>query len=296
MKNSLFKEKEEQTVTKHSILANYLQPWAKIISTHFTRAYYVDAFAGRGEYESGEEGSPVIAANILTRWQKRLLQFYCICIEKNRERYKSLVASLQSFNNIIGLETYSNEFLDVIETVLAKIGRHPAFFLIDPEGFSGMDFNKIESILSQPHKEILINFQYNAIQRWIETARNLTSIDDTRRENALQLSETFNKLFGTEEWKEIAVKHTSSSVKELDLVNLYASQIRKQGFFEWHFKNKFPRKNRTYYYLVYATKNLNAFKIMKEVMYKEESKKNFQMNLLVELDFRTFQKNLCEKY
>lgn len=296
MKNSLFKEKKEQTVTKHSILANYLQPWAKIISTYFTRAYYVDAFAGRGEYESGEEGSPVIAANILRRWQKHPSQFYCICIEKNSERYKSLVTSLQDFRNIIGVETYNDEFLRVIEDILAKIGRHPGFFLIDPEGFSGMDFNKIESILTQPHKEILINFQYNAIQRWIETARNLTSKDDSKRENALQLSETFNKLFGTERWKEIAVKHISSTTKESELVNLYASQIRNKGFFEWHFRNKFPKKNRTYYYLVYATKNLNAFKIMKEVMYKEESKKNFQMNLMGELDFRTFQKNLCEKY
>jgi hypothetical protein len=180
--------------------------------------------------------------------------------------------------------------------VLRKIGKSPAFFFIDPEGFSGMDFDKIELILKQDHREILVNFQYNAIQRWIATADNLNSKDKGKRTQALQLAQTFTKLFGTNKWIDVAHKPTSPERKELELINLYAKQIRATNSFEWHFKNKFPKRNMTYYYLVYATKNLTAFKIMKDVMFREESRENFQMNLLGELDFDAFQNDLCERY
>jgi len=294
----LFEERGEQTVTKHNILANYLEPWARIIANQFwaQKAYYIDAFAGTGEYKSGEEGSPVIAARILTSRQKRPSQFSCICIERNSQRYEKLKDSLQGYEHAIEIKYHNDEFLNVIDSVLLKIGERPAFFFIDPEGFSGMDFNKVESILNQPHKEILVNFQYNAIQRWIATAKNLNSKHATQKANAIQLSQTFTKLFGTEKWIDIALKPVSSIKKEPELVNLYASQIRATNSFEWHFKNKFPTRNRTYYYLVYATQNLTAFKIMKEVMLGEESRKNFQMNLLKEMDFNAFQNDLCKKY
>ncbi len=51
MKKDLFQEKEIQTVSKHNIFENYLEPWAKIISNQpwVRDAYYVDAFAGTGK-------------------------------------------------------------------------------------------------------------------------------------------------------------------------------------------------------------------------------------------------------
>ena len=297
-KKDLFEEKGEQTITKHNILANYLEPWARIIAnqTWVKNAYYVDAFAGTGEYESGEEGSPLIAAKILMSRQKYAFQFSCICIERNKQRYEKLVTSLQDYKDTIGIETHNDEFLNVIDDILHKIDKWPAFFFVDPEGFSGMDFNKVELILNQPHKEILINFQYNAVQRWVATAKSLNSKDESKKVKALQLSHTFTKLFGTEKWIDIALKPIRPARKEFELLNLYASQIKATNSFEWHFKNKFPSRNMTYYYLVYATKNLNAFKIAKDVMFKEESRKNFQMNLLEEMDFNTFQNDLCDKY
>lgn len=297
-KRDLFNERGEQTVTKHNILANYLEPWAKIMAKQswVKKAYYVDAFAGAGEYESGEEGSPLIATKILANHQKHAFQFSCICIEKNRQRYEKLVASLQNYKDIIQVDPHRGEFLDVIDDVLRKIGKSPAFFFIDPEGFSGMDFDKVELILKQDHKEILVNFQYNAIQRWTGTANNLNSRDETKRAQALQLSQTFTKLFGTSKWIDFAHKPTSSEKKELELINLYANQIRANNSFVWPFKNRFPTRNMTYYYLVYATKNLTAFKIMKDVMFREKSRENFQMNLLEELDFDAFKNDLCKRY
>jgi len=271
----LFQEKEAQTISKHNIFENYLEPWAKIISNQpwVKEAYYVDAFAGRGKYKSGEEGSPVIGAKILKKYQKPTCKLHCICIERNPNRYKVLDHSLKEFETDLNVEKYNSEFLACIDGILTQIGKSPAFIFVDPEGFSGMDFDKIKAILSLSHTEVLINFQYNAVQRWLK---------------APKVESTITKLFGTPDYKKLR--------KESDLIKLYKAQIRKTGAFVWYFRNRFPRKNRTFYYLVYATKNITGFKIMKAVMFSEQSKRYFEPNLFVEIDFQTFQKQVFHKY
>ena len=256
MKRDLFDQKEIQTVSKHNIFENYLEPWAKIISNQkwVTDAYYVDAFAGTGKYlKTGEAGSPVIASNILLKCQKPSCQFHCICIEKDPKRYEMLGSSLKEFEGKLDIEKHNGEFLDFVDTIFNKINKHPAFFFIDPEGFSGMDFDKIATILDLPYKEILINFQYNAIQRWLK---------------APKVENTISKLFGTPDY--------NKAKKEIDLIELYKKQLIQKGTFVWYFRNKFPRKNRTFYYLVYATRNLTGFKIMKDIMFGEQSKRYFE--------------------
>lgn len=189
MKKDLFEQKEVQTVSKHKSFENYLEPWAKIISNQpwFKDVYYVDGFAGTGKYlKTGEAGSPVIASNILLKYQKPNCKFHCFCIEKDPKRFGMLGDSLKQFEGKLDIQKYNGEFLAFIDTILTKINKSPAFFFIDPEGFSGMDFDKIENILDLPHAEIFINFQYNAIQRWLK---------------APKVENTIVKLFGTSDYK-----------------------------------------------------------------------------------------------
>lgn len=45
---------------KHSVLRNYLDAWLPILGSGSERILFVDGFAGPGEYEGGEEGSPLV--------------------------------------------------------------------------------------------------------------------------------------------------------------------------------------------------------------------------------------------
>ena len=269
MPNDLFEEKKSQTAIKHNILESYIRPWAIIISKHFPQAFYVDAFAGAGKYKSGEDGSPVIASRILLAEQKNRCKFNVICIEKDKEHVDKLKACQKEFQNKISFEIQEGEFIKKIDNILKRIGNSPAFFLIDPAGFAGMDFVKIQSILELQHKEILINFMYNAIQRW----KSIPS-----------LKKTITALFGTDKWE--------SKDGEWELLKLYIEQLRKTKSFVWPFKNKFPDKDRTLYYLIYATKNLTGFKIMKEIMFKTNTRKYFEPNLFAEIEFDSYIKTL----
>jgi len=275
LKKDLFDQKKPQTVSKHKIFENYLEPWAKIIANQkWKDAYYIDAFAGTGKYiKTGEAGSPVIAAQILLKCQKPRCKFHCICVEKDSKRYKILKNSIKRFTGKLNIEIYNGEFLDFIQTILDRIKDFPAFFFVDPEGFSGMDFETIEAILNLSSKEIFINFQYNAIQRWLK---------------APKVENTITTLFGTSNYKKCE--------NEVELIELYKKQLRQTGAFVWYFKNKFPNKNRTLYYLIYATKNITGFKIMKHVMFEEASRRYFEPYLFAEIDFKTFQQQIFDKY
>lgn len=271
----LFRRRKPQTATKHSIFEHYLDPWAKIISNRSWHkgAYYIDAFAGTGKYLSGEPGSPVIAANILLKYQKPTCKFHCICIEKKRKRFEILEGALKQFEVNLAIEKHNAEFVACIDEILQTVGTSPAFFFIDPEGFSGLDFDKIKAILKLHHREVLINFQYNALQRWLK---------------APHVSNTIAKLFGTPDYRK--------EQDEIGLIELYKNQIRKTGVFAWYFRNKFPAKDRTLYYLVYATRNITGFKIMKDIMFKEETRRHFEPSLFAEIDFKTFQNQILERF
>ena len=63
-------EMKPQTEIKHDLLTEYLKRWTPILgrSQNEQRVlHYIDGFAGRGTYNSGEEGSPFRAMQILHR-------------------------------------------------------------------------------------------------------------------------------------------------------------------------------------------------------------------------------------
>ena len=60
--------RDAHTEGKHLVLENYLKAWFPILGmgNRNGRILFVDGFAGRGEYEGGEEGSPVVAMRVLS--------------------------------------------------------------------------------------------------------------------------------------------------------------------------------------------------------------------------------------
>ncbi|TDQ05457.1 three-Cys-motif partner protein TcmP [Labedaea rhizosphaerae] len=62
---------EPATAAKHRLYRRYLNAWWPIMLQQsgsrqgWDRVTYVDAFAGPGRYEGGEEGSPVFVLNLL---------------------------------------------------------------------------------------------------------------------------------------------------------------------------------------------------------------------------------------
>ena len=276
MQQDLFEEKKEPTVTKHNLLESYLRPWARIIGSHFPAAWYVDAFAGAAEYGTGEKGSAPLAADILMQERQKLLEkkakgciFNVICIERNRDRARDLCDYRDRMAGRIPYEVMHGEFVSELPSVLRSVGGNPAFFFLDPTGFSGMPMRGVGEILRLGHKEVLVNFMWNAIQRWSRAPSSQRAVTE---------------LMGTLAWRGLGT--------EREWLDLYIRRLKMHARYVWAFQNKFPGKRRTLYYLVYATNSLTGFKIMKDVMLGQDIRRYFQPDLFEELEFRDFVKEL----
>jgi hypothetical protein len=129
----------------------------------------------------------------------------------------------------------------------------PIFFFIDPFGYAGFPMHTLKRILQYPKVELFINFMVSEVNRWLSES---------------QFDRCIYDLFGTDEFK--AVRNINDPEdKIIYLRNLYCKQLREfaNARFIMPFRINTPGQiGRAKYYLVHASKNLKAFRLMKDTM------------------------------
>lgn len=141
----------------------------------------------------------------------------------------------------------NGEFDDEINIILDKISNlAPTFFLIDPFGFSAIKMSTLKRIMKLPKTEILLNFMFNAINRFL----GFNKVEDT-----------LNDLFGGTEWKTLCDK--KGKCREELIIKLYRKKLKEFSNFVYYYRMSFPDKKRSYYYLFHLTNNILGCSIMK---------------------------------
>lgn len=143
------------------------------------RLLYIDGFAGPGEYEGGEDGSPIIALKValyhtlkgkLHRPGVELVFFF---IEKDKARCENLEEKMNELqlpaNFKVGVEcdTFEHAFgskLAEIEEQSKQLA--PSFVFIDPFGPTGFPMALIRRLAQQRRSEVLITFNYQPLNQW----------------------------------------------------------------------------------------------------------------------------------
>ena len=265
----------KHTQVKHAILENYLWRWIPSLGKYQRlsvgspgRVCYFDGFAGRGEYKSDDgatyPGSPLIAMEVAEKLVElgRVKEFVPVFVERDFHNFQNLEKIIQQnlhrFPHVREPIRKYGEFSKEISNIIKEVGARlaPSFFFIDPFGFSGGDsgvpFAVVKDILSIPRTEIFFTFMVRDINRFLER-------DD--------LKQTFNGLFGTEEWLDCM----QTVNREHCLRELYVKQLRQEAkaSYTWDFRICADEKIQTTYYLVHATNKFEGLKYMKEVMHKQ---------------------------
>src|ERR1700704_6666685 len=84
---------ERKTRAKLEIVRTYLGAWFGILaSKSFKHVIYIDGFCGPGQYKTGEEGSPVIAARLASTMASKYPDFKAtlIFIDKDQKALNHL--------------------------------------------------------------------------------------------------------------------------------------------------------------------------------------------------------------
>ena len=257
---------DDHTRAKHEILRRYLEGWLPIMTSYNGRIIYLDGFAGPGEYERGEPGSPIIAIDTFlnhtyTPIRSREVLFLFIEQDHSRcEHLKQLLAqrvlpatTLYEISEGNFDETMT-ELLTQLESQQLRLA--PTFAFIDPFGYSHTPMNTIKRLMSHQKCEVLITFMYEEINRFL-------TADYTNKEAQ------YDALFGTSEWRLLA--QTAGTVRERRdrLHNLYQNQLMQVAGIRYIrsfcMRNK---RNTTDYFLFFGTNNSLGMKRMKESMWK----------------------------
>lgn len=68
--NDFFAEKKAWSVVKDELLGCYFMPYVSKILHTYRPLVYVDCFAGKGKFDDGNPGSPLIALEVIDKCQE----------------------------------------------------------------------------------------------------------------------------------------------------------------------------------------------------------------------------------
>lgn len=248
-----------QTKAKHVILKGYLQELAYKVLT-FTDLTYVDGFSGpwKTETENFADSSFMIAikalqqaqADMLTQGVKRRIKLFLS--ERDPKAYAKLQAAVAPFNKPdegFEIHTYGGAFEEAVPQIEMCIGTTFPLIFIDPTGWTGFGFDKIKSLFQRPKVEVLINFMYAFVSRFVNDERP-------------EIIASLDPILGGPGWRE---RLDSNLPRGLAVEKLFRETLKASGNFRYVVSTRIDKsiEDRPHFFLVYGTKaqaGLRAFR------------------------------------
>ncbi len=258
------------TLAKISMLQAYLSRWFEILGRSKPRQnlWYIDGFAGPGEYTNSPTGSPVAAITSASEALQRVGDqwkaggVHCVFIEENPERFEHLKNKLVANANTQKIQThfFNSTFVEGLSALRQQVQNpfappSPLFSFVDPFGAKGVAFADIKDLLSRESSEVLINFDSDGIGRIF------------RAEEAANHEEILNEIFGDDSWKTELAKHRPSHELYRGVLALYKQKLLALPKVRYVFAFEMrSAKNTIDYHLVFASQHPLGLEKMKEAM------------------------------
>lgn len=292
--DDFFNEKKPWSEVKDELLGCYLKPYMqKIIKTR-KPIVYVDCFAGKGVFEDGKPGSPLIALQTMmecmniTLVDDCIIKPYFIDLNYSEDLKRNLCNFKDLNNNIIG-----GNYEEVILRILKDNEGSNVFLYIDPYGIKALKMKLFEMFASGKFNsvELLINLNSYGFIR--EGCRVLgVNFDDDKLLDELVEYETtklkrneksvviLNEIAGGTYWQNIIQKKNKGEIDTKEAESIFAEQYCKRLKQSYKYILNMPVRLRAghppKYRLVHATNHVegcllmvnnicNRWELMKEV-------------------------------
>lgn len=251
--SDFFKVKNQWSEVKDKLLGCYLKPYFQKLLTSGKPICYVDCFAGKGRFDDGKPGSPLIALTIRDDClnSSKSLRNNCRldihCIEYNHAsdlRYNLKTYSTDSYSpNII-----EGKYEDNIELLLKHNLKSNVFLYIDPYGIRALEYSIFQNLGTCAFNslEMLINFNSfgffrdacRALRVNYENDDALSNLSDlveyapTSINDSEQSQDLLTKIAGGDYWKAIVNDFNTNKIRgyqaEKRLSNEYKQQLKQK--------------------------------------------------------------------
>jgi three-Cys-motif partner protein len=265
--NSFFDESTEQSQVKVTIVAKYFWAWAKVIipqaKKRGAKIAYIDLFSGPGRYQDGSKSTPLLILERAIADPDMAQMLITLFNDKDSNNTQSLKEAINSLPGISSLRNrpviLNKEVGEEIIQEFEQIRFVPTLFFIDPWGYKGLSIRLIGSVIMNWGCDCIFFFNYNRINMGLHNSA---------------VEEHMNSLFGKERADSLREQLQPMQPYERELTILEAiCQALKEigGDYPLPFSFKNSRGNRTSHHLIFVSKNVLGYSIMKDIMAKESS-------------------------
>jgi three-Cys-motif partner protein len=264
---SFFDEIAEQSQVKAEIVAKYFWAWAKVIipsaKKNSNRIAYIDLFAGPGRYKDGSKSTPVLILEQAVADSDMQNMLVSLFNDANEDNTRSLENSIKSIPGIDKLKykpkVFNEEVGDKIVQMFEKNRFVPTLFFVDPWGYKGLSLRLVNSVLKDWGCDCIFFFNYNRINMGL---------------NNPYVRDPMDALFGTQRADQLRLllEGTPPTKRELVIIEAIAQSLKDMGgsyVLPFRFKNS--DGSRTSHHLIFVSKHVRGYEIMKEIMAKESS-------------------------
>lgn len=289
---------KQQTRVKHEILQFYLKAFIAILSRpagarQQTTLHFVDGFAGRGIYEGGEPGSPIIAMRVGQELHNHTqgranLKIYCVEVEpENFSILQGEVGKAEPTCPKVEVKLYPGSFSQHVDQLLGQFrAGEPVFIFIDPFGYDdGIDVQTVLKLIQRPRTEVFVTLMSWFLNRFLSDAAK---------------ADRMTTVFGGEEWREIAAIENEKTQEKL--VRLYTTNLLKAAealgindVIPFPVGVKFGDKDASVYHLIHFSRNPKARYEMERAVKNIKELTAVSMNSLEPLFFGMQQQHFESK-
>ncbi|MFC1824665.1 three-Cys-motif partner protein TcmP [Thermodesulfobacteriota bacterium] len=258
---NFFNEQTEASKLKTEIVSKYFSSWANVIATQpIDKIVYLDLFSGPGRYDDGNPSTPLfVIENSINHSNKKVPQKVELIFNDGESQFiQALKDEIKKIPDISKLRfnpsTYNEKIDDKIIKNYENITQVPTLSFIDPCGYKGLSLPLIRALVKGWGCDCIFFFNYRRINAGIDNP---------------SLKKPINLVFTKDILDELRQSVSGKSPNERETIVL---DKLKEVFKGWgmEYVLPFPFKNetgaRTSHYLIFVTKNILGYNIMKDIM------------------------------
>ncbi len=263
-----FDECDERSEVKAAIVSKYFWAWAKVViptaKKRPNKIAYIDLFAGPGYYDDGTKSTPLRILERAINDPDMRDMLVTVFNDINSQSARSLEQAIRSLPGVERLrhapQVHNFEVGSEIAGVLQGTHLVPTLLFVDPWGYKGLSLDLIGSVLKDWGSDCIFFFNYNRINMGLE--------------NEL-VREHMDALFGSEmaEVLRVVLEPLKPTERELTIVTALVEALQDVGGqYVLPFRFTDHRGTRTSHHLIFVSKHVRGYEIMKEIMAKESSR------------------------
>ena len=272
-----FKKKKEWSNYKDALLGSYILPYFNKIMSTGVEVVYIDGFAGKGKFDDGTPGSPLLVkekvyqAKANSKFNTKITPYFV-----EYEHADILRSNLCDVSMNVVQGDYRTEVPKILKSNLRK----NIFLYVDPFGIKYLDFSIFSQLTPRKYNSVELLLNFNSFGFLREGCRllklNMEYIDDELPEFTIDSNDfkndiaNMNRIANGDYWQAILADYNSGKIDIFQAEKLFLKQYMKELAKTFNFVCRIPirysKSRLSKYQMLFATNNKHGIILMADNM------------------------------